>query len=115
MKSFLIALLFSGTAILARDQGQYEHVPPAIRQWFRDLRPPDGSIHCCDVADCLRTEAHLSESRWRARAPDGSWLTVPQHRVIHNRGNPVGEPVLCAAQGPDGDWWVLCFVPAALS
>ena len=113
MKSFLIALLFSGTAILARDRGQYEHVPPAIRQWFR--RPPDGSIHCCDVADCLRTEAHLSESRWRARAPDGSWLTVPQHRVIHNRGNPVGEPVLCAAQGPDGDWWVLCFVPAALS
>ena len=109
-----LVLLLAGTSALARDYGQYEHVPPAIRQWFRDLRSPDGSIRCCDESDCARTEAHITEGRWQARAPDGSWLTVPPTRVVHDRGNPLGQPILCAAQEPDGEWQVLCFVPGAL-
>ena len=60
------------------------------------------------------SKAHIMESRWQARAPDGSWLSIPPTRVIHDRGNPVGEPILCAARGPDGEWRVLCFVPGGL-
>ena len=110
----LLPLLLATLPALARDYGQYENVPPATRQWFRDLRSPDGSIRCCDESDCARTEAHIMESRWQARAPDGSWLSIPPTRVIHDRGNPVGEPILCAARGPDGEWRVLCFVPGGL-
>ena len=92
MKSLRLALLLAGTAALARDYGQYEHVPPATREWFRNLRSPDGSIRCCDESDCARTEAHITENLWQARAPDGSWLTVLPTRVIHDRGNPGSKP-----------------------
>ncbi|MEZ5888925.1 MAG: hypothetical protein R3D52_00900 [Xanthobacteraceae bacterium] len=113
MKVILLPLLFAVTAALARDRGQYEHVSPEIRRWFRDLRSPDGHSFCCDEVDCLRTEAHLSGDHWRARAPDGKWIDIPPNRVIHDRGNPVGEPILCATWAFDG-WNVLCFVPGAL-
>jgi hypothetical protein len=112
MKAVLLLLLVVGTAVFARDYRQYEHAPAEIRQWFRDLRSPDG-VSCCEVTDCRRTEAHLSEGRWQARAPDGSWVAVPRGRVIHDRGNPIGEPILCATQ-EDGTWLVFCFVPGAL-
>jgi hypothetical protein len=115
MRSVLLGLLLITAQALARDYGQYENVPAEVRQWFRELRSPDGSISCCDVADCLRTEAQISEYRWQARAPDGTWLLVPSGRVIRNRGNPVGEPILCAGRGPDGEWQVFCFVPGMLS
>lgn len=113
MRVILLPLLFAVTAALARDRGQYEHVSPEIRRWFRDLRSPDGHSFCCDEVDCLRTEAHLSGDHWRARAPDGKWIDIPPNRVIHDRGNPVGEPILCETWAFDG-WNVLCFVPGAL-
>jgi len=62
-------LLFTTARTLARDYGLYANVPAEVRQWFRELRSPDGSISCCDVADCLRTEAQISGNRWQARAP----------------------------------------------
>jgi hypothetical protein len=108
-------LLLAITTALARDYGQYEHVSPVIREWFRNLRSPDGSISCCDVSDCARTEAYMTENRWRARAPDGSWLFIPSGRVIRDKGNPVGEAILCVGRGSDGEWQVFCFVPGALS
>ena len=114
MKIILLSLLLGGTAALARDYGQYEHVPPEIRRWFRDLRSPDGGEFCCDVSDCLRTEAHLSDNHWQARAPDGRWIDIPPSRVITDRGNPVGEPILCATWALGGLWHVRCFVPGAL-
>jgi hypothetical protein len=114
MRMLLILLLFAGNPAIAHDYGEHESVSPATRQWFRDLRSPETSIQCCDVSDCLRTEAHVSQNRWKARAPDGSWLIVPPTRVITDRGNPVGEPILCAVNKGEGSWLVLCFVPGAL-
>ncbi|MFO1099530.1 MAG: hypothetical protein U1E81_15025 [Xanthobacteraceae bacterium] len=114
MKLVLLPFLLALTATdLVRDDGQYEHVSPEIRRWFHDLRSPDGGSYCCDETDCLRTEAHLKDDHWQARAPDGKWIDIPPTRVIQDRGNPVGEPILCATWGFDG-WHVLCFVPGAL-
>ena len=114
MRTILLWLLLASPTTLARDYGQYEDVSPTTRQWFRDLRSPEGAF-CCDEADCLRTEAHLSDDHWQARAPDGRWIDIPPGRVITDRGNPVGEPVLCATWAlSSGSWNVLCFVPGAL-
>jgi hypothetical protein len=115
MKSMLLLLLLflAGTAALARDDGQYQHVAPAIRRWFHDLRSPRGGF-CCDETDCLRTEARLSGNRWQARARDGKWIDIPPSAVIKDRGNPIGEPILCASWAVDG-WYVRCFVPGALT
>ena len=115
MRTILLSLFVASTTTLARDYGQYEDVSPAIREWFRGLRSPQG-IFCCDEADCRRTEAHLSDNHWQARAPDGKWIDIPPDRVITDRFNPVGEPILCATWAlSSGSWNVLCFVPGALS
>jgi hypothetical protein len=115
MRTIFLLLLLGSTTALARDYGQYEDVPPAVREWFRDLRSPNGGAFCCDVADCLRTEAQLSDDHWRARAPDGTWIEIPPGSVITDRGNPLGEPILCATWALNsGSWNVLCFVPGAL-
>jgi hypothetical protein len=78
MRSRPLALLLAGTAALARDYGQYEHVPPATRQWFRDLRSPDGSIRCCDESDCARTEAHVTRMAGRPAPRTAAGSPYPQ-------------------------------------
>jgi hypothetical protein len=94
----------------ARDRGQYNDVPENIREWFRALRNPQTGVNCCDLSDCARTEARTHGNEWEARAPNGLWIPVPDDKVVHNQGNPTGEPILCAAEYEEG-WRVLCFVP----
>ena len=81
--------------------------------WFESLHSPETGISCCNKLDCHPTEAELRAGHWWARAPDNQWLEVPPLRVIHDRGNPVGQPILCAIPNETG-WIVLCFVPGAL-
>ena len=58
------------SAAFAFDNGQYEHVPPDIRAWFKGVIAPNG-VPCCDISDGHRTEydvrvnddAHLLRSR----------------------------------------------------
>jgi hypothetical protein len=96
--------------VYGRDYGQYEHVPDYIRDWFKALKNPRTEGNCCDESDCARTEARTHGNEWEARAPDGSWISIPADRVVHDQGNPTGEPVLCSYEGEEG-WRVLCFVP----
>ena len=97
--------------VSARDYGQYGDVPQHIRDWFKALKNPQNGRSCCDQSDCARTEARTHGDQWQARAPDGSWITVPPDSVVHNQGNPTGEPVLCADAPTERGWRVLCFVP----
>jgi hypothetical protein len=94
----------------ARDYGQYEEIPRPIRDWFKALKNPQSGGNCCDQSDCARTEARTHGNGWEARAPNGSWITIPADKVVHNQGNPTGEPVLCSVEDEEG-WRVLCFVP----
>jgi hypothetical protein len=36
----------SATAAAAMDRGQFKDVPPAIREWFENMRSPNGIV-CC--------------------------------------------------------------------
>ena len=70
----------------ARDYGQYEDVPQHIRDWFKALKNPQSGRSCCDLTDCARTEARTHHNEWEARAPDGSWITIPADSVVQNQG-----------------------------
>ena len=60
----LIACLpmFASTA-LAVDRGQFGHVPPDIRAWFKSVIAPNG-VPCCDISDGHRTEYDARSLRW---------------------------------------------------
>jgi hypothetical protein len=106
-----VALILCPTlGLYARDYGQYEEIPQHIRDWFKALKNPQTGGNCCDQSDCARTEARTHGNGWEARAPNGSWITIPADKVVHNQGNPTGEPILCTVEDEEG-WRVLCFVP----
>lgn len=84
--------------------------------WFESLEVPGSpGSRCCGGEDCLPTEDETRDNLWWARTPDGIWHRVPPERVITDRGNPVGPPILCSIPNPDGGYTILCFVPGALT
>jgi hypothetical protein len=83
-------------------------------QWYESLRVPGSTSYCCSGHDCKPTEAELRGNRWWARRPDGQWIEVPDNLIIKNKGNPVGQPVLCLLPDYYGAPQVRCFVPGAL-
>lgn len=95
----------------ARDYGQYSNVPGQMRNWFKGLQNRRTGAHCCDEADCARTEARAVDGKWQAKAPNGSWIAVPPESVVVDQGNPTGEPILCGVPDEGSGWAVLCFVP----
>jgi hypothetical protein len=110
----MAAVFISGGAlsVTAKDFGQYSDAPKHLRDWFKRLKNQRTGLPCCDQADCTRTEARTRGNRWEAKAPDGSWVTVPPEHVVNNQGNPTGEPILCSYMSFEGNWWdVYCFVP----
>ena len=96
--------------LYARDYGQYNDVPQHIRDWFKGLKNPRNGGSCCDQSDCARTEARTQGNARQARAPNGTWLSIPDDRIVQSYGNPTGEPILCAIEDEEG-WRVFCFVP----
>jgi hypothetical protein len=117
VKHLWLGALLLATAAQAFDNGQYEGVDPAIREWFKNVTPYPGGIPCCSLAD-----GHLTE--WRAGkatqyevpivvdGADGlpsqvTWVPVPDNVVIHVP-NPTGSSVVW--YGPTNT--IRCFVPA---
>jgi hypothetical protein len=88
-------------------------------QWYESLTVPGTTNGCCNGYDCKPTEAEIRDDQWWARDPDGKWIKVPEHAVIEDKGNPVGQPILCmtmtANEFTTGVFRrVRCFVPGAL-
>ena len=44
------------TTAAAMDRGQFKDVPPAIREWFENMRSPKG-ISCCSYALMVTAQA----------------------------------------------------------
>lgn len=111
-------LVLLASAIWARATthyaGEWDHVDPATRSWFRNLRSPHG-VPCCNMADGHRTlEDWRGNTYWipNPAALDAiEWMEVPPEAVVYNAGNPTGEAVVWyVMQGP-GQVFIRCFVP----
>ena len=86
----LMFCAFSATAG-AMDRGQFQNVPPEIREWFENMRSPKG-IMCCSYADGHRTGYDIRQGQYRVPI-DGDWYPVPPEAVIKTE-NPVGEAIV---------------------
>jgi hypothetical protein len=111
----LMFCVFSATAA-AMDRGQFKDVPPAIREWFENMRSPKG-ILCCSYADGHRTGYDIRQGQYWVPI-DGDWYPVPPEAVIKTE-NPVGEAIVwCRLQSPDSGlprselYKIICFVPS---
>ena len=119
-KPLIATLMFcavSATAA-AMDRGQFKDVPPAIREWFENMRSPKG-ISCCSYADGHRTGYDIRQGQYWVPI-DGEWYPVPPEAVIKTE-NPVGEAIVWYLQQaePEGSfppgverYRIICFVPS---
>ena len=87
-------------AALAFDNGQYDHVPPDIRAWFKSVIAPNG-VPCCDISDGHRTEYDVRGGNYWVPI-EGQWMEVP---------NPIGHAVVWYVHHR-GAIIISCFVPA---
>ena len=75
-------------------------------EWLHSLERPGGEGKCCNLYDCRTTRARVTKDGWEAQTQYGDWVKVPEDKIIRDRGNPTGQPVLCYLRSPG----VLCFV-----
>ena len=97
------------SAAFAIDNGQYDHVPPDIRAWFKSVIAPNG-VPCCDISDGHRTEYDVRGGAYWVPI-EGQWIDVPARAIIRDRGNPVGQAVVWYVHHR-GAIIISCFVPA---
>ena len=114
MQRFAYAALLAGLTAFggpasAIDNGQYDHVPPDIRAWFKSVIAPNG-VPCCDISDGHRTNYDVREGAYWVPI-EGTWMEVPARAVIRDHGNPVGEAVVWYVHHR-GSIVISCFVPA---
>jgi hypothetical protein len=85
--------------------------------FFRTLHDAQGEL-CCTLADCRPVEARPTAdgSGWEFLADpkhfknaDGSWIKVPDDRILRGRPNPVGVPIACYEVG----FPPFCFLPVS--
>jgi len=105
----LACLSVLASTALAVDRGQFGHVPPDIRAWFKSVIAPNG-VPCCDISDGHRTEYDVREGGYWVPI-EGEWMKVPERAIIRDRGNPVGEAVVWYVRHR-GSIVISCFVPA---
>jgi hypothetical protein len=118
-----VILLFSLLPALARDNGQWESIDPAISVWFRTLMQPDApDLPCCGEADAywadgvevkdgqviaIITDTRPDKPLGRHHVPVGTRIVVPPNKVKWDRGNPTGHTVIFLSSTQ----FVICFVP----
>jgi len=114
VKAMLLRLVFAafivGTPAVARDNGQFSNVSPAVRTWFHGVKSPSG-IPCCDIADGHRTDYDMRKNRYWVPI-NGTWMPVPPQAVINNSGNPVGDAIVWYSTYAN-QVVIRCFVPGA--
>jgi hypothetical protein len=107
--ALLACLLAVGRVAFALDSGQYDNVPADIRAWFKGVIAPNG-VPCCDISDGHRTEYDVRQGTYWVPI-EGQWVPVPNHAVIRDRGNPIGQAVVWYVHHR-GSIIISCFVPA---
>jgi hypothetical protein len=104
-----VMLVASAGTAFAVDRGQFDHVPDDVRAWFKGVIAPNG-VPCCDITDGHRTDYEVRDGAYWVPI-GGAWMQVPDHAVIRDRGNPIGEAVVWYVHHRGGIV-ISCFVPA---
>ncbi|MGH7247909.1 MAG: hypothetical protein ACREH9_07370 [Pseudomonadota bacterium] len=104
------AVVFACAPALARDNGQFGNISPAVRSWFKNIKSHSG-IPCCDIADGHRTEFDMRKDRYWVPI-NGNWVPVPPDAVLNDVGNPVGDAIVWYSIS-GGHVWIRCFVPGS--
>lgn len=70
------------SAAFAFDNGQYDHVPPDIRAWFKSVIAPNG-VPCCDISDGHRTNYDVRGGTYWVPTRDNGWrcLSAPSSAI----------------------------------
>lgn len=114
-RKYVLALLLFSTTAFARDNGQWEDVPPNIRQWFQSLMQPDlPHMSCCGSADAYEADnfevkgdqyvAIITDGR--GVIPNGTRILIPNNKMKWDEGNPTGHGIVFI--GSQGQ--VFCYV-----
>ena len=114
-------LLFLSLAALGAALSASAQPPPGadpnseIGKWFKSLKTEHGQP-CCDVSDCRRVEARLSDGHYEALI-DEEWARVPDDK-IRRVENPTGHFIACymyydGTRDPPPHFF--CFVPISLA
>ena len=103
----------------------YDHVPPDIRQWFRDQQEPKSGLSCCNEADGGQAQEEIRNGKYWASwclvgnsqtgecARSSGWIEVPDDVVIQGP-NRAGHPVVWSyLQG--GKHIIRCYSPGVKS
>jgi hypothetical protein len=119
MRLILAALVLAGALILApalaRDDGQWEGVPPEIRQWYRSARLTLAAQarfpfkSCCDHADVVKTKFKVNKVDGRDEWwwwEYGRWRRVPDDVIHWGEHAPDRKPTLFLYGGEE-----TCFFP----
>jgi hypothetical protein len=105
--SFFIVFVWVIALASARDLGQWSNQDPTIRKWFNSLMMPDyPAFSCCGKADAYWSDsfevkddqyvAIITDTRddgplGRPHIDAGTRITVPNHRIKWDQGNPTGH------------------------
>ena len=108
--TLVVASMGVTASLHAVDRGQFENVSPQVRAWFKSVIAKNG-VPCCDVTDGHRTECHMREGAYGVPI-EGVWMQVPEHAVILDAGNPVGDAVVWYVRHR-GAIIISCFVPGS--
>jgi hypothetical protein len=115
LRIVITTLALASLPALARDNGQWEHQPAAIRQWFQTLMQPDHPrISCCGESDAYEADSFEVEGdHYVAVITDGKGvialgtrIPVPNHKMKWDAGNPTGHGIIFI--GTQGQ--VFCYV-----
>ena len=111
MHRLIILLCLLTTSALSFDNGQYQNVDPKIRDWFKNLRSPQG-VPCCSTSDGRYTTWRKSEFEgYEYDVPiEGKWVPVPNEAIIRNANNPNNEAIVWYVKQTIEKPYIRCFV-----
>jgi hypothetical protein len=100
---------------IARDNGQWENQPTAVRRWFQGLMQPDNQhVSCCGEADAFEADrfevsgdlyvAIITDGK--GIIPNGTRIPVQNQKLKWDQGNPTGHGIIFVGAGGQ----VYCYV-----
>jgi len=115
LRIIIATVALASLPAMARDNGQWEHQPASIRQWFQKLMQPDNPrVSCCGEADAFEADSFEAQGdHYVAIITDGKGvlatgtkIPVPNTKMKWDEGNPTGHGIIFI--GTQGQ--VFCYI-----